>query len=610
MSTEDLSADGIDLGDLDLTPAASEALDINAQSFKQQVLRELSATHRRQGERIRLSDVQVAVEQVAGPSERWARLFPVFVWVIVALTGIALIIPAILIQVGGTSRSWIVGGAGLLVGVSVGTTIALLLQVERLRKRNSSYASQEFLRGISSLERSARQAVTQVLGDDPDSLSLSRVLSALETLDIWTPDDSQIFRRLLLLRNSLVHEESSALPPDSISYGVSQTNRLARLIRHGVETIEADELDKARPLALRLSSIHRRSALAFEERVAYALRQASFDVVTAQRDFGYDLLVETPRGSLAVVVKYREDGNLTAGDILPVLRKRLPAVPVAVVSNASISEAMRKTIASEGPRGQQYITLISWREGAKDAELIEKVSEAAAGGSSATSLGRDAPRGGSVVTAGRAAKRLNTTVGWIVPVLAIAIVGALVWFAYLAQPVQLANVTTQLNPSPYIDSFVVAGTGHVDQGSVPLRVTGMLTEAGTSVAALELDTRPSGESPWQKQPTCCTLLGSAFTGSASLSVASTRAFDFQLVSASDNIVLATGTLAVHLESFLGDSQLAINLIVGLGLAAVVLEILRLVLRPRTAPESASSTRQGEPIPKNNDGAPGSRTRRP
>ncbi len=88
-------------------------------------------------------------------------------------------------------------------------------------------------------------------------------------------------------------------------------------------------------------------------------------------------------------------------------------------------------------------------------------------------------------------------------------------------------------------------------------------------------------------------MGSAFTGSASLSVASAQAFDFQLVSVGDNTVLATGTLTIRLESFPGGSQLAINIIAGLGLMAVALEFLRFVVRPRPHSERAPTTRQGE-----------------
>ncbi len=207
--------------------------------------------------------------------------------------------------------------------------------------------------------------------------------------------------------------------------------------------------------------------------------------------------------------------------------------------------------------------------------------------------GRDAPGERPAAPTGSAVRRLSRAVDWIVRVLAIAIVAVLLWFANFAQSIQLADVTSQLNPSPYIGSFVVTGAWHVDHDSVPLQVTGMLTESGAFVAVLELDTRPSGESRWQKQPACCQILGNSFTGSASLPAASAPDFGFQLVSIGDNTVLATGSLAVHVESFPGGSQLAINIIGGLGLIAVVLEILRLVVRRRSTPEPASSTRQGE-----------------
>lgn len=210
-----------------------------------------------------------------------------------------------------------------------------------------------------------------------------------------------------------------------------------------------------------------------------------------------------------------------------------------------------------------------------------------------TPLRGNTPNEGPVASGGRTANRLNTAADWIVRVLVIAIAVVLVWWANVAQPVQLADVTSQLNPSLYLGPFTVTGGGHVDHGSVPLQVTGILTEAGSFVAAVELETRPSGEFFWQKQSACCTILGSAFTGSASLSVASAQAFDFQLVSVGDDTVLATGTLTVHLESFPGGSQLAINIIAGLGLIAVALEFLRFVLRPRTIPELAPSTKQGE-----------------
>jgi hypothetical protein len=184
--------------------------------------------------------------------------------------------------------------------------------------------------------------------------------------------------------------------------------------------------------------------------------------------------------------------------------------------------------------------------------------------------------------------------------LTIVIVVVLLWFANFAQPVQLADVTPQLDSSLYIGLFAVTAAGHVDHGSVPLQVTGTLNESGAYVTVLDLVTRPSGASRWQKQPVCCTILGSSpmgssFTGSANLSVASAQTFDFHLVSGGgDNTVLATGTLAVHLESFPGGSQLAINIIGGLGAMGTLLGIWGLVPERRTAAEPAPSPMQGDP----------------
>ena len=179
-------------------------------------------------------------------------------------------------------------------------------------------------------------------------------------------------------------------------------------------------------------------------------------------------------------------------------------------------------------------------------------------------------------------------------VLAIALVIGLLWFASLARPVLVPDVTSQLSPTPFISSFSATGAGHVEHGNVPLQVTGILSEYGAYADKIELDTRPSGESRWQKQ--ACSITGSSFSCSTNLTVSSALAFYFQLVSIGDGNVLATGPLTVNLESFPGGSQLAINIIGGLGLIAVVLEILRL-FRRSTASESvntAPSSKRGEP----------------
>jgi hypothetical protein len=172
-----------------------------------------------------------------------------------------------------------------------------------------------------------------------------------------------------------------------------------------------------------------------------------------------------------------------------------------------------------------------------------------------------------------------------------------VWLANVAEPVQLANIAPELTSSTYVGLLAVTTAGHVDQGSVPLQITGTLNASAGFVTVVELDTRPSGESRWQKQPACCTILEASFTGSADLRVASARTFEFQLVSGGDQTVLAAGAIAVQLESYPSGSQRATNIIGGLGgglgLITVLPQIWGSLPKRRSAPESAPLTRRGE-----------------
>lgn len=182
-------------------------------------------------------------------------------------------------------------------------------------------------------------------------------------------------------------------------------------------------------------------------------------------------------------------------------------------------------------------------------------------------------------------------------ILAIITVGGLVWLANIAEPIQLASIVPGLTSSTYIGLLAVTTAGHVDHGSVPLQIAGTLNASADFVAVVELDTRPSGESRWQQQPACCTILDASFTGSADLRVASARTFEFQLVSGGDQTVLAAGVVAVQLESYPGGSQQAVNIIGGLGgglgLITVLPQIWGSLPRRRSAPESAPLTRKGE-----------------
>jgi hypothetical protein len=368
MSTENVAGIPRASNDLELTPAASEALELNTDLFRRQVLQELSRTHRRRGYRVRVSDVQVAADQVAaeGPRSVSVRL----------LTRLALILAfgtlfvQLLIGLNIADKAWTISAAALLTGISTGTATVLVVQEFRGRRKETS-ASMGFLWDVQALEWSARQTVKGILGPEAETASLARVLSALEILEVWTPEDSQVFRRLLFLRNSLVHEDSRVLSADDIGFGLSQASRLSDLLRRSHRTLKS----KSAQVSSERAALIRRAASVYEERVANALREASFRVLGAQGDYGYDLLTDTPIGSLAIVIRYQSEGLIGKVDLERIDQRQLPDIPVVLVANVRLSLEAERYLGS--PDSSHKVTVVVWRESESDKSLIESISRAA-----------------------------------------------------------------------------------------------------------------------------------------------------------------------------------------------------------------------------------------
>jgi hypothetical protein len=371
MSTERGSmAGGEDSSGMELTPAASEALDLSADSFRHQVLQELSRTHRSSDYRIRVSDVQQAVSEIPSGlrTNRSSMYLLISAVLLCALSLVSFTITAIS-SLHGAAQAWAISGAGLLIGAACGGVVVLVVQEHTT---SGTSLSREFLRQASALEASARQAAGKVLGEQAENSSLSRIISVLELLEIWTPEDSQAFRKLLSLRNKIVHEDYSSLPPKDITFGVSQAARLLSLIHRRMDTGEASQgrifwkLEHGFP-----------DGIAFEERVSNALRKASFHVLGAQQDRGYDLLVETPSGSVMVIAKYKESGDLVMDDVRRILSRQLPNINLAIVTNAQVSYAVRRFLSSSEIVGRR-ISVISWQPRDPDTALAESIAKAAA----------------------------------------------------------------------------------------------------------------------------------------------------------------------------------------------------------------------------------------
>lgn len=371
MSAENAARLPAQSSDLDLTPAASEALDINADLFRRQVLQELSRTHKRSGYRVRVSDVQQAADKIVAEGPRYPRVVRLLARLAFILAGLTLVVQ-VLIQNSETHKSWIFSLAAALAGISTGIALVLLIQDSRIRRREGTASSMEFVREVQSLEWSARRLAKQALGRAAENASLARILSAMEVLEVWTPDDSQIFRKLLSLRNSLVHEDSRVLSREDITFGLTEASRLSDLLRRGAKAMEGSGERHAREPRLG----PRYPAFVYEERIVSILRDASFEVIPVQGDYGYDLLVETPRGSVALVIIYRDRGTLGEDVVRQLIDADLPMMAVALVTNVSLSRSAIRYLESL-ERDSGSMSAFQWSEEEPDDSLIQSIMTAA-----------------------------------------------------------------------------------------------------------------------------------------------------------------------------------------------------------------------------------------
>jgi hypothetical protein len=372
MSTEKIHAEGSSDMGVELTPAASEVLDLSADGFRRQILNELSRAHGRSGYPIRAADVRAAIDEVSSTEYRRSKLSSRLVIVALLLATLALGVQFAVLGSGASQLAWASALGASLAGASTG--IAAVYASRELRRRHSNtLLSEMFLQQFSALEGAARQVATQAF-DLAENASLGRVIQILELLDIWTSEDSQAFRRLLSSRNSLVHEYVRSLSADDMRYGLTQVTRLSHLVDVWMgqfnKTSEAAHIWRART--------RRRSGLAYEERIANALRQASLEVTSTSIDRGYDLFVDTPAGGLALIVKHRDWGVLDVSTLRSMLINihLLPLIPVAVVTNVGISKAafdyVQSTILRDRP-----IAIVLWRDDDPEIKLVQQVEQAA-----------------------------------------------------------------------------------------------------------------------------------------------------------------------------------------------------------------------------------------
>jgi hypothetical protein len=346
----------------ELTPAASEKLDQNVEYVRRQILREISRQSGYSGYQARVSDVESAVNRISffdSASRIVSRT---------TILAITLAVTSLAFQLFQIKRQsvWLGSGVALLVGITTGTTVVVIIQEIRRRRRISSVPVQEFLNACAGLENSMREHARELLGSVAENAGLGRVISAVELLQLWTPEDSQAFRRVLAIRNSIVHEDNHAISSEIIASAFSQLARLSSLLDSGTPP---------GPKRRMKDFAASRAALAFEERVTNALRRAGVGVSTAQGDVGYDLLAGKSESLKRVVVKYRQSGLLTVNDVSNLPDQSQANICAVVVTNAAISPYVYEYLdLTYGDSAEKQLMVVRWQNSEDTGALVQAIA--------------------------------------------------------------------------------------------------------------------------------------------------------------------------------------------------------------------------------------------
>jgi hypothetical protein len=347
----------------ELTPAASEKLDLNIDSLRAQILREISRQSGHTGSPARASDVDSAVHRIS-LFDSASRIMSRTTILAVALSVSSLLVQ-LLRQIHSSDTVWLDSSVSLLVGVASGTTLVVIIQELIRRKRRAIAPTHEFLRTCGRLEDSMRSHARELLGPTADTASLGRIISAIELLQLWTPEDSQVFRRILATRNAIVHEDNRAISAGDVASAFSKTSRLFSLLS-SVESSERRNRLKALAAG--------RAALSFEERVANALHQAGIRTSSAQRDSGYDLMAWKSDYLTRIRVRYRHSGLLTVTDISSAVDQAPPDISTVIVTNAEISPYVHEYLELlQGEHGsRKRVVAVRW-QGNKDTDTLVNI---------------------------------------------------------------------------------------------------------------------------------------------------------------------------------------------------------------------------------------------
>ncbi|GAA0273199.1 hypothetical protein GCM10009539_70790 [Cryptosporangium japonicum] len=237
-----------------------------------------------------------------------------------------------------------------------------------LEESTDEIASEEFIANFAKLESRARDLAGRILGEPGESLPLDRALSALLVLPSWTDSDTHVFRRILALRNALIHDEIHTLSTYQLTFGMVESERLLRILG-------AAQLPK---VASRTSGPTSTDAFSFENRVRVMLISSFPSAVIEQvaTDGEIDLVLSTDKGSVGIIVKYKKDGILTRDDIQRAISTASKSPHrIALITNAELSDGAREWLLATSA-GRKRLHIMRWSGDAYDrspAEAIGKI---------------------------------------------------------------------------------------------------------------------------------------------------------------------------------------------------------------------------------------------
>lgn len=137
-----------------------------------------------------------------------------------------------------------VAGGALLAAGAVASVI-FVFELSRSRRwraeHQSIIASREFVRSLANVEDSSLTLAARLVGaESGKAIGLRGAHVALEERGVWSSEDVNTFRRLLRLRNRIVHGDALALSDNDQKYAMAELSRLWELLRIPAVAVPTD----------------------------------------------------------------------------------------------------------------------------------------------------------------------------------------------------------------------------------------------------------------------------------------------------------------------------------------------------------------------------------